>query len=75
MRGKNIIFKIMASNLLSTMCHALYFSNKMLKVMDNIYLFSNLLYTVLLKYVNSGDTDDHEEDSLWVKVTKVTAEP
>lgn len=47
----------------------------MLKVMDNIYLFSNLLYTVLLKYVNSGDTDDHEEDSLWVKVTKVTAEP
>lgn len=27
---------------------------------------------VLLKYVNSGDTDDHYEDSLWV--TKVTAE-
>lgn len=51
----------MALNLLSTyyvvMC---YTSDNIQNIKrDNIYLFSNLLYTVLLKYVNSGDTDDH----------------
>jgi len=44
-------------HLLCAMC---YTSDNIQNVKrDNIYLFSNLLYTVLLKYVKSGDTDDH----------------